>query len=117
MLSLDAKKAGENAAKYSINKQKKVTLKYGKKPLNVHAGVGVRYVIPQQISECGKIHFTLRAVKPGGITMLRLMAGKQELLKKKLPWVNPVSMISVDAHIPAEILNSFDNIEVTISDN
>ncbi|MBN2066408.1 MAG: FAD-dependent oxidoreductase [Candidatus Thermoplasmatota archaeon] len=117
MLSLDAKKAGENAAKYFSNKHQKGPLKDDKKQLNVRSGVGVRYIIPQRISECGKIHFTLRAVKPRFASILRLMAGKQVLLEKKLPGVNPVSMISVDAHISAEILNSYDCIEVTISDN
>jgi NADPH-dependent 2,4-dienoyl-CoA reductase/sulfur reductase-like enzyme len=116
MISIDAKKTGEHAAKYSINKQKKVLLQRTKKELHVHPGNGVRYVIPQRISKSGKIHFTLRGVNPCGKTILRLMMGQKELFMKKLFWVNPVSIISFETFIPPEIFHSNDIIEVTLSD-
>lgn len=116
MLSLDAKKAGEHATEHLMRKQKKAIPQDRKNAINVSPGIGVRYVIPQRISKCGTIHFTLRVYKPGSAKILRLTAGKQELLKKKLPWVNPVNMISIDAHIPTEILRTTNNVEVTISD-
>jgi len=114
MLSFDAKKTGKHAAEHSFKKQ---SIKQDrKKGLTVHAGGGVRYVVPQRIFTCGTVHFTLRADTPRGISILRLTVGKKELLKKKLLGVNPVSMIRIDAHIPTEILTNNKQVEVTISD-
>ena len=117
MLSLDAKKAGEHAAEHSIQKHKNTVPQGKKRVMNVLPGAGVRYVVPQRVTEDGAVHFTLRAQKPGGTATLRVIAGEQELLKKKLPWVNPVSMISVDVNIPVEIITSAKTVEVTISDH
>lgn len=114
MLSFDAKKTGEHAAEYSLQKQS--IQQDSKKGLTVHAGCGVRYVVPQRISISGTVHFTLRADAPRGISILRLTVGKKELLKKRLLGVNPVSMIRIDAHISTEILQTNDQVEVTISD-
>lgn len=116
LLSLDAKKAGKYAAEHCNIKQKQSISKKRKQGLNVHPGIGVKYVVPQQISTDGTIHFTLRAEKPQGVTILRLTAGKKELFKKKLLGVNPVNMISIDVSIPPEILRFVSNVEVTISD-
>ncbi|KYK24908.1 oxidoreductase [Thermoplasmatales archaeon SM1-50] len=115
MLSFDAKKTGQYAAEYFI--RKKAIGQNSKKGLIVHAGVGVRYVVPQRISTYGTIHFTLRVDKPRGATTLLLTAGKKEVLKKKLLGVNPVSMIRIDANISAEIFMAANELEVTLCDN
>jgi NADPH-dependent 2,4-dienoyl-CoA reductase/sulfur reductase-like enzyme len=114
MLSFDAKKAGEYAAQHCIKKQ--VIPQNRKKAVNVRPGHGVRYVVPQQVSTCGSVEFTLRADKPRGVSILRVTGGNKELFKKKLLGVNPVSMIRVSTHIPSEIFMNTSTVEVTISD-
>ena len=108
MLSLDAKRAGKNAAKYTTK-----TRKTGTKLI---PGTGVRYVVPQTVNKGEKIPLTLRAEKPGLTSTLRVIAGNKTLLKKKLPWVNPANMIKVDVAIPSDIVKSGQNLEVVIND-
>jgi NADPH-dependent 2,4-dienoyl-CoA reductase/sulfur reductase-like enzyme len=105
MLAVDAKNAGRNAAKSET--------RHIKEYINVKAGKGIRYVVPQKLTEPGKIHFTLRVEKPYGSTTLSVIAGK-ELLKKKLPWTNPANMIGVDVDVSDEIIKSNDTLEVIL---
>lgn len=114
MLSFDAKKAGKYAAQHCIKKQ--VIPQKSKNAVNIRPGHGVRYVVPQQVSTCGSVDFTLRADKPRGASILRVTAGNKELFKKKLLGVNPVSMIRVNTHISSEIFMNTSTVEVTISD-
>jgi len=106
VLAIDAKIAGKNAVK-SATKHKKVNI-------NVKAGKGIRYVVPQKINEPGKIHFTLRVEKPYGSSTLIVIAGDKELLKKKLPWANPANMIGFDVNVSDELVKSIDNLEVLL---
>jgi len=111
MLSVDAKIAGKNAAKYAtIQKQKSKT------SIRINPGKGVRYVVPQILDQHGTIHLTLRPEKPGELSTLHVVSHGKELFKKKLPWVNPANMTRVDVKIPAEIISSIDNLEVIIDD-
>jgi thioredoxin reductase len=107
LLAMDAKKAGENAAQNTIKQNKNIDVKAGK---------GIRYVVPQRINEPGKIHFTLRVEKPHGSPTLHVIAGDKELLKKKLPWANPANMVEFDVNISAETIKSTDTLEVLLDD-
>jgi len=107
----DAKNAGKSAAKNSViqKKNKKVVTK-------VLPGRGVRYVVPQIISEPGKVHFTLRAEKPRESSVLYVIADNKELLKKRLPWANPANIIGIDIDIPSELMIRTCNLEVMLGD-
>ena len=111
VLSADAKNAGKSAAKNSAiqKKDKKIIAK-------IVPGKGVRYVVPQVISEPGKVHLTLRVEKPGESSVLHVVAGDEEILKKRLAWVNPANMIGVDVDIPHEVMTSTQNLEVMLGD-
>jgi NADPH-dependent 2,4-dienoyl-CoA reductase/sulfur reductase-like enzyme len=111
VLSADAKNAGKNAAKnLTIQKEDKKT---GAK---IVPGKGVRYVVPQRVSKCGRVHLTLRVEKPQELSMLRVIAADKELLKKRLPWVNPANMIEIDVNIPADTVAFTQSLEVALDD-
>ncbi len=109
MLALDAKRAGKNAAKLTTTKKRKTGIQFV-------PGAGVRYVVPQKVTEGGTTQLTLRAEKPGEVSTLRVIVNDKELFKKKLPWVNPANMIKVDVDIPSEVIKSGQSLEVTIND-
>lgn len=111
MLSLDAKKAGKKAATIlrKINKEKA-----GEPYVQVTAGKGVRYVVPQRVNREGNVHFTLRAEKLGEASMIQVVSEKKTLLKKRLPWINPANMITIDISVPTEIIKSDKTLEVSI---
>jgi len=111
VLSADAKNAGKSAAKNSaIQKKDKKSI------AKIVPGKGVRYVVPQIISEPGKVHLTLRVEKPGESSVLHVVAGDKEILKKRLAWVNPANMIGVDVDIPHGVMTSIQNLEVMLDD-
>jgi len=108
-LSIDAKRAGENAAeKASFQKRKQ------KSNIRIIPGDGVRYVVPQVVDKSGMIPLTFRVEKPKENTMLYIFAGEKELLKKKMRWVNPANMVRIEVDISAEIIASAQSLEVTI---
>ena len=109
MLSLDAKKAGRNAAKRTTTQKRKTGIQ-------LVPGTGVRHVIPQKVTEGGKTQLTMRAEKPREASTLRVIANDKEILKKKLPWVNPANMIKADVDIPFEVVKSDQSLEVIIND-
>ena len=109
MLSLDAKKAGRNAAKRTTTQKRKTGIQ-------LVPGTGVRYVIPQKVTEDGTTQLTMRAEKPREASTLRVIAKDKEILKKKLPWVNPANMIKADVEIPFEVVKSNQSLEVIIND-
>jgi NADPH-dependent 2,4-dienoyl-CoA reductase/sulfur reductase-like enzyme len=115
MLAIDAQQAGRHAAMYAVQKYTDSIKKTEQKSIKVIPFTNVRSVVPQRVNEDGIVRFTLRAQHPCGAAILRVMAGERELLKKKLPWVNPVSLISVDVAIPSEIILSVKNLKVSIS--
>jgi len=108
-LSIDAKKAGKQAA-ININK------KNGKKSksIAIKPGKGVRYIIPQKIDKPGKIHMSLRVKKPQKKSKLTIISKGEEIFNKKLPWVNPANMVIFDVKITREIIKSSNTIEVNI---
>lgn len=111
LLSSDAKKAGKNAALNATRQKHKKNAE-----ISVKAGKGIRYVVPQRISEPGKIHFTCRVEKPCETPILRVISDDKELLKKKLPWGNPANMIEIDVNIPEETIKSTKTLEILLND-
>lgn len=104
-LSIDAKHAGKNAARKTIDRKNKRSIK-------TIAGKGARYVIPQIIDESGKIHMSLRVEKPGESTRLHVVADGNEVFNKKLPYVNPANMVIFDFDMPVEVLKKGQDLEV-----
>jgi len=111
VLANDAKNAGKNAANNLTiqKKDKKIFIK-------VVPGMGVRYVVPQIISELGKVHLTLRVEKPRESSVLHVIVDGKELLRKRLPWANPANMIGVDIDVPPETMTTSHNLEVILDD-
>ena len=98
-LAIDAKKAGKNAAKNNINKRENKT------STNVIAGKGVQYIIPQIISDNGRVHFTLRAEKPMKKSELCILSGSKKVIRKRLRWINLANLIKIDVNIPSEVIS------------
>jgi NADPH-dependent 2,4-dienoyl-CoA reductase/sulfur reductase-like enzyme len=109
MLSLDAKKAGEYAAIQNIKPEKN-----GKKIIQVVSGENIRSVVPQRIMAPGKIHFTVRAEKPKGASILTLNIGREIIYKKRLQWVLPSTMIAFDVDVSFKIFSESPKFEVNI---
>jgi NADPH-dependent 2,4-dienoyl-CoA reductase/sulfur reductase-like enzyme len=111
MLSIDAKRAGEHAAeKVSLQKRKQ------KSNIRIISGGGVRYVVPQLVDKSGMIPLTFRVEKPKENTILRVLAGDEELLRKKMRWVNPANMVRIEVDISAETIASAETLKVIIDD-
>ena len=110
MLSLDAKRTGKNAAEITSEKNDR------KSSVRVVPGRGVQYVVPQLVDKSGMIPMTFRVEKPKENIILRVLAGEKELLRKKLPWVNPANMTRVEVDISAETIASTQTLEVTIDE-
>jgi len=109
MLSIDAKRAGKNAAKHKKTKPPKNSIKFV-------CGKGVRYVVPQKIDKAGIVKLNLRAEKPREKSILYVRKNGNKIFRKKLPWVNPANMITFDIKITSDILKSGHNLEVAIND-
>jgi len=110
MLSLDAKTAGIHAAEKSTKKSDQ------KSNIQIISGSGVSYVIPQLVNRPGVFPITFRVKKPQENTTLRISAGKNELLRKKMRWVNPANMVRINLDISKETITSGQAVEVTIDD-
>jgi NADPH-dependent 2,4-dienoyl-CoA reductase/sulfur reductase-like enzyme len=117
MLAVDAKRAGGYAAIRVVQTHNTAIRKTKPHGVNVIAGASVRSVVPQEVNEGGIVRFTLRVQRPSNVAVLRVLSGSRELMKKKLPWINPVNLISVDVPIPEDVITSGKNIEVIISDH
>jgi thioredoxin reductase len=117
MLAIDAQRAGGYAAISGVQTQNTTIRKTKPHAVNIIAGTSVRSIVPQQVNEGGIVRFTLRVQRPSSVAVLRVLAGSRELLRKKLPWVNPVNLISVDVSIPDDVIMSGANIEVIINDH
>jgi NADPH-dependent 2,4-dienoyl-CoA reductase/sulfur reductase-like enzyme len=111
-LSIDAKDSGKHAAKHAVL-QKKKGYNYTK-GIRIIRGKGIRYVIPQRITESGKIHFTLRFEKPGEKSALCVTSRNKEIFKKKLQSVNPSKMIEFNVDIPKQLIMSLAKLEVKL---
>jgi len=110
-LSLGAKHAGKHAAKHAMGLKSKHN-----NYIQVVSGKGIRYVVPQRINKSGKVHFSLRVEKPRESATLHVFTGDNELLKKRLPWINPANMMEFDVNIDEETIKSAKKLEVTLDD-
>jgi pyruvate/2-oxoglutarate dehydrogenase complex dihydrolipoamide dehydrogenase (E3) component len=109
VLSIDAKKAGKNAALFAQAK-----IKRSKDKISVKAGKNIRYVVPQIIDMPGKIHFTLRVEKPCNMPYLEIKSREKLIFKKKLPWANPANMVEFDFEITEDLLKERKDLEVIL---
>ena len=108
-LSIDAKRVGKHAAeKASLQKRKQ------KSNIRIIPGDGVRYVVPQLVDKSGMIPLTFRVEKPKENTILRVLARDEELLRKKMRWMNPANMVRIEVAISAEIIASAQSLEVRV---
>ena len=116
MLAIDAQQAGKHAARYSIQQQqKKITRRVSQThEKNILPGKGVRTILPQRLNQAGNLHMTIRAAKPSGASSVFITAGNKIILKKRLRFVNPANMITIDSTISNDILRSGDDLEVSI---
>ncbi|MDG6219032.1 MAG: FAD-dependent oxidoreductase [Candidatus Thermoplasmatota archaeon] len=112
VLSKGAQIAGRSASERANGEKLEV-----KKTVDVVAGKGIRYVIPQKINKKGFVHFTLRVHRPQTAVTIVLQSADKEIYKKKLPYVNPSSMIAFDVEITDELIRSTNSIEVSINDS
>ena len=114
ILSIDAKHAGQNAAKLVVSHKKKIH--NNEQVIKIILGKGIRYVIPQKVIKPGKVHFTLRVEKPKETSTLCITAKDKIIFKKKLQWVNPANMVEFNVNIPVDVITSSRNLEVTIDE-
>jgi thioredoxin reductase len=114
MLSIDAKIAGKNAAKYALALKEGKISKKKSHSLRVFSGKGIRYVIPQKIDKPGRVHLALRVDKPQEMPMLCITAKDKEITRKKLPWANPANMVRVEVNVSPKIIEEKIDLEVKI---
>jgi NADPH-dependent 2,4-dienoyl-CoA reductase/sulfur reductase-like enzyme len=111
ILSYDAKIAGKSAA-ISIFKKRKLNKIIGK----IIAGKGIKYVVPQLITNIGEINLKLRVEKQIETCMICVISNDNEILKKKLYWVSPSNMIEVKINISSEETISKKKLEVILDE-
>lgn len=109
-LSIDAKKAGENAAINSKYKNDSLL------KIKIIPCKNIRYVVPQIINQPGFVTFTLRVEKPKENVIFKVLSGEQTIFQKKIRWVNPANMLRVDFEITNDIIKSCKSLEVSIDD-
>ena len=116
LLSLDAKKAGESAAKfiYSKKNKKNIQLNMGQTFLNIIPGNGISYVIPQRISKFGDIQLTFRVKKPNELSNLCVSSNEKTIFEKELLCVNPAIMNKINISITKE--TAIKSLEVKLND-
>jgi len=100
-LSMDAKRAGKNAAMYIYYQKngKNIQKKTKRTILHITPGNGIRYVIPQHISKSGDIQLNFRIKKPSGLSHLRVSSREKKIFEKELRCTNPANIIKVSVPI------------------
>ena len=116
ILSLDAKKAGESAAKfiYSKKNKKNIQLNVEQTFLNIIPGNGISYVIPQRISKFGDIQLTFRVKKPNELSNLCVSSNEKTIFEKELLCANPAIMNKINVSITKE--TAIKSLEVKLND-
>ena len=116
LLSLDAKKAGESAAKfiYYQKNKKNIQLNMGQTFLNIIPGNGISYVIPQRISKFGDIQLTFRVKKPNELSNLCVSSNEKTIFEKELLCANPAIMNKINVSITKE--TAIKSLEVKLND-
>jgi len=116
LLSLDAKKAGESAAKfiYSKKNKKNIQLNMEQTYLKIIPGNGISYVIPQRISKFGDIQLTFRVKKPNELSNLYVRSNEKTIFEKELLCANPAIMNKINVSITKE--TAIKSLEVKLND-
>ena len=115
-VSSEGELAARSAAAY-INKDKTYeenhrTLSEG---INVKAGKGIRYVLPQTIKPGRDITFSMRVIKPEREKTILFIAGERVLKRRKYTALNPAEMIRIDLN--ANELKDISELEVCINED
>lgn len=111
VLSKDASTAGRCAAEFALGKKHHI-----KQSIDVVAGNGIRYVIPQKINKKDTVHLTFRVDRPRTFVSLILRSANREIYRKKLRFVHPGNMGDLDFEITDEMIKSHNRLEVSIND-
>jgi len=82
--------------------------------INVNAGNGIRYVLPQSISPNKDITFSMRVMKPYKNKTIVFKDGDRELRRKTFKALNPAEMIRID--LKSQELKDVLNLEVYIDE-
>jgi len=88
-VTLEAEKAGKNASEYILGKQIK------KEKIRVEVGNGIRYVLPQYISQDVDLELSIRVINPEEDTSIGFFDGKKLVKMEKLRKVHPAQMIKI----------------------
>ncbi len=88
-VSLEAEKAGKNAAEYVLGKTRKV------KRIPVEAGNKIRYVLPQNIRRGADLELSIRVTCPQEDAAIGLFDGETLVKTEKFRKVHPAQMIKI----------------------
>jgi NADPH-dependent 2,4-dienoyl-CoA reductase/sulfur reductase-like enzyme len=110
LLSIHAKKAGSESAKYVL--KEKNNNNYNK--INVVAGNGIKYIIPQQITKSGIIDFSFKVDNPRELTKIFFKLNNDDIFVKKLYYLNPANIIKIKVKIPNFSVNK--TLEVSLDE-
>ena len=83
--------------------------------INVKAGKGIRYVLPQMIKPGCDITFSMRVVKPDREKTILFKAGERVLKRRRYTALNPAEMIRID--LKANELKDISELEVCINED
>jgi NADPH-dependent 2,4-dienoyl-CoA reductase/sulfur reductase-like enzyme len=86
-VTLEARKAGESAARYVEGKLGRYEM------IKVNPGRDVRYVLPHLISTTRDVKLSLRVTKPGRNRVVKVREGEEIIKEIPIPRVNPAEMI------------------------
>jgi NADPH-dependent 2,4-dienoyl-CoA reductase/sulfur reductase-like enzyme len=111
VLSKDASTAGRCAAEFAMGEKH-----HTKQSIDIVAGNGIRYVIPQKINKKDTVHLTFRVDRPRTFVHLILRSANREIYRKKLRFVHPANMGDFDFEITDEMIKSHNSLEVSIND-
>jgi NADPH-dependent 2,4-dienoyl-CoA reductase/sulfur reductase-like enzyme len=88
-VTIESEKAGKSAAEYILGKQKQV------ERVNVQAGKGVCYVLPNSIAKNSDIELLFRVLCPAEDAAIGFFDGEKLVKTKKFRKVHPAQMIKV----------------------
>jgi thioredoxin reductase len=89
-VTIEAEKAGKNAAEYVLGKNRKV------KRIPVEVGNKIRYVLPQNICRGLDIDFSIRVTTPIEDVSVGFFDGETIVKKKKFRRVHPAQMLKIN---------------------
>jgi NADPH-dependent 2,4-dienoyl-CoA reductase/sulfur reductase-like enzyme len=97
-VSAEGELAGKWAARHALGKSSETPVK-----LPVRHGAGIRYVTPQTVYAGETAIMSLRVNAPGRNKIMRFSSGKQILSEKKLKYVSPAEIISLELQLQNSI--------------